>query len=218
MLHSNHTMSHPIIILSLILSFLFPAQFSAFAQENPANSVEILSPLPGEAVQGLAQITGTVDVENFESYLLEFTFGDTSGQTWFPVFQSTAQVVDGLLGEWDTSVLADRVYNLRLTVNRTNSEPLVLMVEGLRVRNYSPIETSTPQPTAAVQAATPTPLVETTPTATPVPERTPTPLPENSASVGLERVESALLNGAIVGTVFVLFWLFYQVIVNKNDR
>lgn len=211
-------MSHPLIILSLLLSSFFPAQFSVLAQENPADKVEIISPLPGEAVQGLAQITGSVEVENFQSYHLEFAFGDTSGQTWFPIIQSSSQVIDGLLGEWDTSVLADRIYNLRLTVNRTDAEPIVLVVEGLRVRNYSSIETSTPQPTTEAQPATATPLVETAATQTAAPQSSPTQLPENTASIGPDRVKGALLNGVVAGILFILFWLSYQVIVNKNDR
>jgi hypothetical protein len=195
--------------------FYFP-QNAAYFQEEPEFSIEILTPLPGEAVQGLVQIVGTVDAENFQSYQLEFTFQGSSPQNWFLIHQSTTPIIDGILGEWNTTVLADRTYNIRLTVFRQNSEALELIVVGVRVRNYSPIETSTPTPTEAEQAATPTMQTPETPTLTSTPILSPTPFPENEAAVNLERVKNAVFNGTATGLVLIVFILIYRTRINKN--
>jgi hypothetical protein len=82
---------------------------------------------------------------------------------------------------WDTSTITDGNYILRLVVTRQDQEPVIFLVEHLRVRNYSPIETDTPTPSPTLAPGdlptiTPTPE----PTHTPVPP-TPTPLPTNPA-------------------------------------
>lgn len=217
MLHSLSAMSRLILIPSLILLFCALVLSPAFAQDEPAYSIEILSPLSGEAVQGLAQIVGTVDIEGFESYTLEFAFQSSSAQNWFPIAQGTTPIINGVLGEWDTSLLVDDIYDLRLTVHTQNADPIIGTVYGLRVRNYSAIETSTPTPTLDQAAFTPTADSPSTPTATATPNTTPTPLPQNQAAVNFDHVKNAAQIGLLIGFIFVVFVIFYQSRLNKRN-
>lgn len=207
-------MSRYVFLLFLLLGVsIFPLT-DVSAQDENADTVEILSPLPGEAVQGLAQIVGTVDADGFVSYTLEFSF--QKSENWFPISKSSTPIINGVLGEWDTSLLADDNYNLRLTVNTQADTPIIVLVEGLRVRNYSSIETSTPMPTQPPEESTPTPnnVITATPTATPF--LTPTPLPENQASVNPDNVRNAIQNGMIIGLILMTLIFIYQARLNKR--
>jgi hypothetical protein len=106
------------------------------------------------------------------------------------------------LAEWDTSTLTDGNYILRLVVNRTDGSRVVVIVPSLRIRNYSPVETSTPTP-PSTPAASPTslpgsgpnPTMTALPSATTVPP-TITPLPTNPAVLSQHDVSTSLLRGA----------------------
>ena len=217
MIHSLDVMSRLYLTLS-ILFLLFAFSLSiVYAQNEPAYTIEILSPLPGEAVQGLAQIVGTVDIEGFESYTLEFAFQNAASQNWFLITESSSAIINGVLGEWDTSLLVDDNYDLRLIVFTQDGESITLTITGLRVRNYSAIETSTPTPTPDEIVLTPTAIIETTPTPTATPHLTPTPLPNNQAAISLTHIQKATQNGLIIGFLFIVFVLFYQSRLNKNN-
>jgi hypothetical protein len=174
--------------------------------------------LPGGAVQGLVQIAGTVDINGFQSYMLEFAFEGNAESSWFPITQSATPIINGILGEWDTSLLIDQTYALRLTVNIQNSDPMIIILEGVRVRNYTAIETSTPTPTSLPEVATPTLSITSTPTLTPTPNVTPTPPPANSAAVGPNNVRKAAQTGLLIGLFFILFITIYQSRLNKKNK
>jgi hypothetical protein len=175
----------------------------------------IQSPLPGEAVQGLVQIKGNALIKGFSGYELAFSFENDITETWFLINQSQAPVSDDVLGEWDTSVLSDGNYSLRLTVYRIEASSVVVTVEGIRVRNYSPIETETPNKSTI--STTPT-LIDITPTPqapmkTQSPLISPTPLAKNPAEINPQEISSSIKRGAIF-TVVVLgiigLYVIYQ--------
>jgi hypothetical protein len=188
------------VFASLLLLVLFLG-VPASAQETEQPEIQIFSPLPGEAVQGLVQIIGTIDVPGFQSYELAFTFKED--ETWFLIAQGDTPVIQGVLGEWDTTVLTDSIYDLMVRVRQQNGEVTEIVVESIRVRNYSPIETPTPAPTtqASDQASAPTtePTLEAEPTIQP----TPTELPDNPASVDSEQITTAIKRGGILGAIIV---------------
>ena len=184
------------------------------AQESSDSSIEITFPLPGEAVQGLVQITGTVNVEELESYILEFAIQTSDNPAWFRVNVGETSITDGILGEWDTSSLPDQNYFLRLTINQKTSDSITLLIEGVRVRNYSPIETSTPPPTSILP--TPSPTVESsTETSTPEITPSPTPLIPNPAAITVENIQKKLIQGAIAGTMIFFIFLIYRTSRNR---
>lgn len=186
------------------------------AQQNGSDEIIVFSPLPGEAVQGLVQIIGTVDVTGFQSYEIAFAFQDDATQTWFQVASGDAPVIQGVLAEWDTTVLTDSNYNLLLRVHYQNGTVEDLVLESIRVRNYSAIETSTPMPTQASpnQQETHTPMP---PTETPI-QPTPTDLPPNPAALDSQQLFGSIQRGAIIGAAFITVALLYTRTKQRNIR
>ena len=211
MLHSNLAMTR--VKFSSCLLVLTISLFTTIfvqAQEDQEPILEISSPLPGEVAQGLLQIVGTIEVVDLKSFVLEFSFQQNNDQAWFTINKGNTVIVDGILGEWDTSTIPDGNYKLRLTVNRKTAEPLILVVEGVRVRNYSQIETNTPIPTSQILTTTPTAAEITTISSTVEIRQTPTPFNPNPASVSFEDIQKRLLQGAIVGLVIFTIFLLYR--------
>jgi hypothetical protein len=155
------------------------------------------SPAPGQALQGIVAVTGRLPAEGWRSAELSFTYDQDTRQTWFLLAQFTGPV-EGKLAEWDTTVMTDGEYLLRLQVELENGEQIEANIPGLRVRNYSPVETDTPAPTpSTLPGETPVPTPSPLPTMTPRPP-TPTPLPPNPASITGQDIRSSLMNGALI--------------------
>jgi len=166
-----------------------------------AAGLAITAPQSGQVVQGLAVISGSVTLLGFSYYELAFAYeGDPTG-TWFILQTSSMPVSEGELGTWDTGVLTDGDYSLRLRVYLLDGSTQETTVTGLRVRNYTAaptvIPTMTETPFAGIVA--PTALLSTPAPATVTPTRpTPTPLPPNPASLGVPSIYSALGRGALL--------------------
>ncbi len=159
------------------------------------DTVEILAPLPGEAIQGNYPIPVTISVDGFQEAILSFRYTADPTGSWFELAKSPIQLTEEELVTWDTTALTDGDYTLQLVILRGEDEPLVYTLPGIRVRNYSIIETDTPAPTF-----TPRPDANQTPVATetPAPESaatTPTPLPRNPAEVTPATIGASLLQG-----------------------
>jgi hypothetical protein len=156
---------------------------------------EITRPASGEAVSGIVTLEGTANHPSFDHFDLTFTYeADTTG-TWFPIVdEDRSRVVEGRLAVWDTTGIADGEYMLRLRVWPAEGEPLVAIVHGVRVRNYTSIETPTPGPSLAAPFFTAT---EPPPTSTP----TPLPIALPAAPEPSQRVGSALLAGGVMAAV-----------------
>jgi hypothetical protein len=166
----------------------------------------IVVPRPGDVLQGVVTIIGTTDVTGFVSDEVSFTYADDPTGTWFLIAMNSQPVFNDTLATWDTTVITDGDYVLRLRVYLTDGSSREALVSGLRVRNYTPVETPTPIPPA--QEATHLPTV--TPTTTPFP--TPTILPRNPATLAPTDVSASLLYGGLVAILtFVIigfyFWL-----------
>jgi len=207
MLHSvvemNRTVRLFALLLSAFLMGLFATGFTPHQQEEET-VVSIDSPLAGGAVQGLVLIGGTISVEGFQSYQLAFSFSEEIDPDWFTISEAETLDEDGILGEWDTSTLPDDTYDLRLTVMLADGTSIETTVNGVRVRNYSIVETDTPTPTPEV-SPTATPVPEITSTPTPGITSSPTPLAPNPAEVTVPDLQSTLVTGGIAGAVlFVL--------------
>lgn len=165
---------------------------TAYAQED-SPPIAIQTPGPGQAVQGVVVVRGSTTVEGFESADVSFGHTENPTGTWFPIQTVSAPVTDGALADWDTTTLTDGEYTLRLRVVLESGERLETFVENVRVRNYTPIETSTPAPTSTFR-----PALQTTrePTPSPIPP-TGTPLPDNPAEITPNRIGASLLRGGI---------------------
>ena len=83
--------------------------------DNTAPTAEITEPVNCEYVEGVVQVRGTVDDAHLASWSLQYTGGTMTG--WSPSIASgDAPIIDGLLGEWDTTELPPCAYTLRLRV------------------------------------------------------------------------------------------------------
>lgn len=180
--------SPSIILIGIICLFSFMT-----AEAQAPGYAEIVSPSAGEAVTGLMTIEGSASHPLFVAYDLAFTYQDTDIETWFFIVETrSVQVVDERLGLWDTNGISDGEYKLRLRILLQNGTTLEDVIEGIRIRNETTIETATP---AAVKGSLPT--------STPVPA-TPTTHPTSVAlpgSPGGSSVVLALETGLTIGSI-----------------
>lgn len=218
---------HRYIILLVLISLLAWPLDLGRAQSPSGTStpipaqVTILSLLPGQAIQGSVSIIGTTAVESFQSAELTFSYAQNPTNTWFFIADSDTPVTSGTLADWDTSTLTDGNYTLRLEVTLQDGNILTAIVSGVRVRNYTAIETATPTP--PLPTATPKPGETRAPTATltstasPVPS-TPTPLPPNPAQLSPLDIVSGLLKGLVIVLAIFAVIGFYILIRNILSR
>ena len=200
-------------LVVLITAPLLLAAPAVHAQQN--EEFTLFSPQNGEVVQGLVQVIGTVDPNGLQSYEVAFAFMQDATQTWFQIASGTTPVFHGVLAEWDTTVLTDNDYNLLLRVHFQDGDTTEIIVEGIRVRNYSSIETATPDAAAPLTQPTETSLPALTAIGPPL--VTPTDLPENPAAVDAPQLTSAIKGGAVVGIVLVVGTLLYSRSKRRND-
>ena len=158
-------------------------------------TVLISAPLPGQVLQGAVAINGSTQITGFVSAELTFSYSQKPSPTWFLIQSFDQPAPAGNLATWDTSAITDGVYDLRLIVNLNDGTQKEFLVTGLRVRNYTPVETSTPTPTPVRPAATLAPTQ--TKTITPIP-LTATPLPTNPAGLTAPELGFSLLQGTAV--------------------
>jgi hypothetical protein len=159
-------------------------------------------------------ITGSDDVAGFVSAEISFAYaGDPTG-TWFLIGVSEQSVSSDKITTWDTTVITDGNYVLRLRVILADGSFRESTMSGLRVRNYTPIETPTPTATAIIIEATPTEIIpEATPTPTitltPPPFPTPTMLPTNPATLAPMDIPTSLSYGGLAVIISFLFFGLY---------
>ncbi len=126
----------------------------------------ITSPLEGAILNGLVPVTGTATHPQFQRYELSFAYSPNPTDTWFPLQPPAGnQVINEIIGRWDTTLISDGVYTLRLRVYFSETAHLEAFVPNIRVQNNAPT-----QPPPASTPATPTPPgVDITLPATPTP-------------------------------------------------
>lgn len=194
-------------------------------QDTALPNVFITAPTGGQALQGQVEVTGNSAVANFQSASLSFSYHDDPTGTWFLILESDAPVAYGTLGMWDTTTISDGDYDLRLSVALADDSLVNASVAGLRVRNYTAIETDTPTPpaptattlattpveanvTVEIPSATPSPTITATATQTPV-LPTITPLPTNPAELSESAILSTLGKGGLAALgVFALLGIY----------
>jgi hypothetical protein len=199
-----------LLILTMIL---FRPSMPVSSEMQPA--VAVTSPQAGEVLQGVVIVTGTSAVDGFVSAEISFTYSGEPTGIWFPISIAVQPITDGTLAVWDTTSITDGNYTLRLRVTQSDGTILEALVPDLRVRNYTPIETSTPTVAPSVTPTllpTSTPILPTltatlVPTATPLP--TPTALPENPATLLSTEIGKSVLYGGSTALLFFLFLAVY---------
>lgn len=206
-----------------------PAEATA-AQAGPlaptpsrtAMAFGISIPLPGHAAQGVTSIQGDSALQGFARAEISFAYIDAP-ETWFLIAESSTPVENGVLAQWDTTTITDGNYTLRLIVWQMDGSQQSALVEGVRVRNYSPIETDTPTPlppaTQSMATPQPTATVTPTPTVTPIPP-TATALPPNPAELSMDQGLDGMGKGILAAAgLFAASGVYYQIRrIRRRDR
>ena len=182
------------------IHFLIPFTLLLLSAQD-SSPVAITSPMAGDVVAGEVTITGTTDILGFASAQLDFSYASDSTGTWFALGTSSQPEVDSPLAVWDTSLITDGDYVLRLRVYLDDGKFEEATVQ-IKIQNDAPIVTPTPIVASTpdqsdVQLPTPF-LVAASPTPTLTPRPTPTPLPTNAASLDQASIYTSLRRGALV--------------------
>lgn len=189
---------------------VYPEQYRQWAEEHgipqppkdqsdvytgEANLV-IRTPVEGEIVSGIVPVFGSADAPAFASYELQYGISHEPGAFSPPISGPFgAPMIDGVLGQWDTTGLQDGPHTLRLVVRDqagaerearvrvfiTHEEPTALPEATPTWTLEAPTDAPTPAPlptdtlpppptdTPFVEAPTPEPTWTLPPVDTPVP-------------------------------------------------
>ncbi len=188
-----------IAVMLLLFTALAPLRPTLAAPYQQTSNLVIGFPSAGSTLSGVVTIQGNATAEGFENYSVYYAAGSEvhGGTSWRyddPIIDFVpTMIVNGSLGQWDTTQVPNGQYVLALAV-RTNSDTLVAFVNNLTV--YNEAATPTPEPTETPEvddaeepeATEPEPeqelpppvgaTIELPPTATPRP--TPTFTPEEA--------------------------------------
>lgn len=196
---------------------------------NPAPQTQsmgqITSPRDRASVRGLVPVEGSATHAQFQKYELHYGPEPNPNNQWSPVGNSpfTVPVVQGRLALWDTTVIPDGLYSLRLRLVRLDGNYDEYFVRGIQVANAQPTETPTPQATPTTAAPTVTPLPTPTvmiavptlssptprPSDTPLPTAPPTATPEQM-NLPFQSVNDAACWGTVATlAAFVAVGLFF---------
>jgi hypothetical protein len=81
---------------------------------NEPGCEHLTAPVQGTTLSGSVQVTGTADIEEFWYYKLEFRYEGLDH--WHYITGQHTPVENDVLGAWDTTILPDGDYYLRLVV------------------------------------------------------------------------------------------------------
>ncbi len=187
--------------------------------DTPSPAVEITNPGNGQALQGVVAVTGNSAIPGFSSSELSFAYSSDPTGTWFLIAESQAAVENGILMQWDTTTITDGDYQLRLVVRLASGQQQIASVTGLRVRNYSAVETETPTPSPTHRPGnTPEPTSTPTPTLTPIPP-TATAMPPNPAIIEPQDLYENMGRGALgVIGIFSLIGIYRSLLGLRKKR
>jgi hypothetical protein len=185
--------------------------------QSEAEDVYISSPVPEQVVQGLVEITGSAAPKGFEEYSLSFQLQDSPLETRFEIESSSKKVESGKLGDWETSTLTDDTYVLELRVTLLDGDQLVHVVEGIRVRNYSPIETSTPETEINPTDQEPVPTDEDSGKTVITPNiSSPSELAPNPAEINIKDIQGSVIRGVVLGAAVIVILALYRSLKNRD--
>ena len=180
----------------LIFLFVFLAQTA---------SISILSPQPGDVLRGQVEIVGNMDIPDFASAELAFSYASNPADSWFTI-QTFSQPAQSPIAVWDTTKLTDGDYTLHLRVVLQDGSSQDVVVSDLKIRNDEPLPVESPTATLPSQFSTPLPTSTLTPESALPAFPSPTPLPANPASVTSTSIYSNFAQGALITLVLFAFF------------
>jgi len=195
----NIILIHPVLKFVLIFT-------SILFQINP-NIPQIHNPHSGDILQGVITIIGSTNLSGYDHHQISFNYVDSQADTWFLIAKSDNIVSDGELATWDTTTIADGNYKIRLEVFLKDGGSREILVDELRVRNYTPIETQsiTPQ-LMGVEGILETDVPFSV-TAIPLPGHDNA---KNTLTVSMEDFYKSLAGGVVLSFSIFLFLVIYS--------
>ncbi|HOV06921.1 MAG TPA: hypothetical protein PLV27_06645 [Anaerolineaceae bacterium] len=192
--------------LYLLLSILF-------ASQQGASAILISSPEQGTVVSGIVEVYGSIPPENFASAKLSYAYLLDAEENWFLINRIDKPVDSGLLGSWDTTLISDGLYQLKLIVKTTNGEKFEYIVKDVQVANYSRAEAHAVQEGASVLTTGEGKNTGATSS------NQPTDLPANPASIQEKEIRRSIYIGmgvSVIFTVLAAFYLHYQAYLRRR--
>jgi hypothetical protein len=190
-------------IVTLLVWLVMMAPLARIAAAPPFQALgQITTPMDRATVRGLVPIEGSATHPQFQKYEIHFDPEANPGDQWAPVSGSpfTVQVVQGRLALWDTTIIPDGVYSLRLRLVRSDGNYDEYYVRGIQVGNTRPTETPTPDasptPSRPTETPSPTPtvIIGVPTVASPTPRPSATPLPTTPPTATPERLNLPFQN------------------------
>ena len=201
-------MNKHVLALCLLATLFMGLSAVRLEAAPPQQGAVITSPQDRDVVRGLLVIKGTAATSpSFWKYEIHYAPEPNPTDQWMLVGDvHEAMVTAGRLETWDTSLVSDGTYSLRLRVVRVDGNYDEYYVRQISVVNAQPTETPTATPTPAATRTplppTPTVIIEQPPTGTPRPTSTPGPAgvtPEPQAETGLNITAQGLGRAFLYG-------------------
>lgn len=164
------------LIPGLMICLLLSSAWMALAASPSLQAMsKIASPGESQMVRGVVPIVGSALDPQFWKYEVHYAPDPNPREQWIGIGGiHETPVQDGLLETWDTTIIPDGAYTLRLRVVDRTGNYREVFVRGVQVVNVAPTDTpvpritNTPNPTpTATLAATPTFIIPTSPLAQP---------------------------------------------------
>lgn len=189
----------------LLLGLLILGPWSV-ARAQDAGLAVLTAPLEGAILSGRVPITGSAAHPEFRRYELAFGYSPNPTDTWFSIQDpATTQIINDVLGHWDTASLTDGLYTIRLRVYYSDRDFLETVVRNVRVQNAQPTATPALTETLVALSSPVAPLVTVTPTppiiALPA-TSTPRPSPTANGPVALDNAVTPPFNLTLIQDAF----------------
>lgn len=190
------------MIKSFFLYLMIPIGLLFNTQAQVTPGLYVVSPSEGQAVAGMVEIVGSVPDVSFDYAEVSYAFSGSEAPNWFLINKLDQPVMDARLAVWDTTLITDGLYRLKVTVYRKDGTSDELILNDIRVANYTHVEESTPTVDGVemLPAATDGPLE---PTATAAQTPLPTDLPANPAAISPQEFRLSLGSGAVLAVLCV---------------
>jgi hypothetical protein len=179
--------------------------FLALSLVQPS-SVSIVSPQSGDVLRGTVEIIGNMNVPNFASAELTFSYAAYPDGSWFTIQTFSQPATDPVIAVWDTAKVTDGDYILRLHVLLQDGSSQDAVVCDLKIRNDEPPPTPSPAPDFFSQISTPFSAHTVQPVTAFPTFPSPTPFPPNPVSLTSSLIYSNFARGALLALVLFAFF------------
>jgi len=161
------------LVAALILSLLMPLSPVMGQQVQ----VQITSPEINQEIRGNVPIIGSASNPDFQYYKVEYGVGPNPSDWALIDRMIETPVINGQLVVWNTTILPDGVYSLRLRAVKQDGNYDEFLLRGVIISNTRPTATPTETPTETPEVPSEvTPLPTSTPGPDTESESTPPPV------------------------------------------